>query len=404
MTGCPYEADGFAGFDHHSDHHRDGAETLWTQMRETPGLPYSELYGGFYVVTRHADLRKIAAQHQIFSSAQGVALPSEHRTRHIPEEVDPPLQREYRRLLDPFLTPEAAAKHEPIARAIAIELLDSLQDTPRLDVVARFTETFPVYFSLAAFGFPRADADKLVSLVNRLIHGRESENGRQAGIALTDYLVAFLASREATALSPADDIVAAIALGTVSGRRLELQEKVSMTRLLLFGGFTTVNLALSYSMYLFAKRPELVERLRGQLDGISTAIEEIIRLSSPGTYLRRTLTQDAEVGGTALKAGDQVLLCFGAANRDPAIFELPDEVVFERNPNPHLGFGFGTHRCMGSMLAKLEMRVAITELLERYERFELDPDHPPVWGGGETQGLASLPMILHARSTERRRE
>jgi cytochrome P450 len=157
-------------------------------------------------------------------------------------------------------------------------------------------------------------------------------------------------------------------------------------------------------MYLFAKRPELVERLRGQLDGISTAIEEIIRLSSPGTYLRRTLTQDAEVGGTALKAGDQVLLCFGAANRDPAIFELPDEVVFERNPNPHVGFGFGTHRCMGSMLAKLEMRVAITELLERYERFELDPDHPPVWGGGETQGLASLPMILHARSTERRRE
>lgn len=404
MVGCPYEADGFAGFDHHSDRHRDGAEAFWTLMRNTPGLPRSELYGGFYVVTRHADLRKIAAQHQVFSSAAGVALPDEHRTRHIPEEVDPPLQREYRRLLDPFLTPAAAEKHAPIARALAIELLDSIADTPRLDVVPRFTEIFPVYFSLAAFGFPREDADKLVSLVNRLIHGRGSEDGRQAGIALTDYLVAFLASREATASSPADDIVAAIALGTVAGRRLELEEKVSMTRLLLFGGFTTVSLALSYALYLFAKCPQLVARLRGQLDDISTAIEEIIRLSSPGTYLRRTLTQDAEVNGTPLKAGDQVLLCFGAANRDPAIFEQPDEAVLDRNPNPHVGFGFGTHRCMGSMLAKLEMRVVITELLERYDRLELDPEHPPVWGAGETQGLASLPLILHARPSDRRRE
>lgn len=397
MTKCPYEAAESSGFDHHSAHHRDGVEALWRQLRETPGLPHSQRYGGFYVVTRHADLRKIAAQYQVFSSAQGVALPDEHRTRHIPEEVDPPLQREYRRLLDPFLTAEAVARHESIAQSLAVELLDSIADSPRLDIVPRFTEIYPVYFSLAAFGFPRADADTLVSLVDRLIHGRGSEDGKKAGAELTEYLVRFLAAKEATASSISDDIVASIALGSVGGRPLSLEEKVSMTRLLLFGGFTTVNLALSYSMYLFAQHPELVEQLRAQPASLPTAIEEIIRLSSPGTYLRRTVTQDAQIDGTPLKAGEQVLLCFGAANRDPAIFKQPEEVVLDRNPNPHVGFGFGTHRCMGSQLAKLEMRVALTELLNRYQRFELDPERPPVWGSGETQGLASLPLILHPR-------
>lgn len=387
MSGCPHAGEDLTAFDHHSAHHREAAEALWARLREAPGLPRSERYGGFYVITRHADLRKIAAQHRVFSSAQGVALPTESRTRHIPEEVDPPLQREYRRLIDPFLTQDAVAKHEPAARALAAELLDAIGEAPRLDIVARFTEIYPVYFSLQAFGFPRADAPRLVALVNSLIHGRGTAEGQHAGAALTDYLVAFLAAREGSV-----GIVGAIASGTVSGRKLTLEEQVSMTRLLLFGGFTTVNLALSFALFLFATRPGLSAQFQG-----NTAVEELIRLSSPGTYLRRTLTEDTQIAGTPLKAGDQVLLCFGAANRDPALFAQPEEPVFDRNPNPHVGFGFGAHRCAGSLLAKLELQTALQALLERYERFELDADSPPVWGAGETQGLVSLPLILHAR-------
>lgn len=387
----------FSDFDHHSPHHRQGAEAVWKRLRAYPGLARSEKYGGFYMVARHADLRKAAAQHGIFSSAQGVALPSEQRTPHIPEEVDPPLQREYRRILDPFVSRQVVVGLEPAARKLAIEMLDALRGERRVDIVRRFTETYPVYFSLGAFGFPSADAARLVALVDRLIHERSADGG-QASAELTDYLVKLLAAKEAAARSPSDDVVTAIAFGKVSERPLELDEKISMTRLLLFGGFTTVNLALSYALYRFALEPALVPRLRDNPGILPTALEELVRLASPATYLARVLSADTELGGTKLRAGERVLLCLGAANRDPAVFERPDEFVLDRNPNPHLGFGFGTHRCMGSLLARLEITVVLDELLRRYERFELDPPRPPVWGSGETQGLESLPLLLHPRA------
>lgn len=391
----------FADFDHHAPHHRFGAEAIWARLRAYPGLPRSERYGGFYLVARHADLRKAAAQHGLFSSAQGVALPSEHRTRHIPEEVDPPQQRDYRRLLDPFVSPGAILPAGPVARQLAIELLERLRGEARVDVVRQFTEVYPVYLSLSVFGFPRADADRLVELVDSLIHERGAEAGRQAGARLTEYLTDLLECKAATN-RPHADVVSAIARGEIGGRPLDLDEKISMTRLLLFGGFTTVNLALSSTLYQFTLRPQLMDALRGDPGLYPTAVEEFVRIASPGTYLRRVVNADAELGGTKLREGEQVLLCFGAANRDSAIFDRPDEVILGRNPNPHLGFGFGTHRCMGSVLAKLEIRVVVEELLARYQRFELDPERAPVWGSGETQGFESLPLILSPRARARR--
>jgi cytochrome P450 len=396
-AGCPFGGE-YAAFDHHSPHHRETAEAVWQRMRAEPQLPHSERYGGFYVVSRHAQVRSAAAQHKIYSSAQGVALPSEERTRHVPEEVDPPLHREYRRLLDPFLTPDRVAAHEGTVRSIAIELLDAFAGESRVEIVSRFTEPFPVYAALAIFGFPRSDADRLNSLVNTLITGRGNVTGRAASAELTDYLVGQLQERGANN-DPSSDIVAAIARGGVQGQPLSLEDQVSATRLLLFGGFTTVNIALSAALRVFALRPDLAERLRDEPRLYATATEEFVRYAAPGTYLRRVVVSETELGGTKLLPGDQVLLCFGAANRDPDVFSDPDEVNIDRNPNPHVGFGFGTHRCMGSSIAKLEMRVALEEILARYERLEIDPEAHITWGQGETQGLTSLPLILSPRHT-----
>ena len=168
-----------------------------------------------------------------------------------------------------------------------------------------------------------------------------------------------------------------------------------MTRLLLFGGFTTVNVTMSYTMYRFARDPELYRRLRDNPELMATALDEFVRIASAGTYIARTVQTDTELGGTKLHAGDKLLLSYGAANRDPAAFANPDEVVLDRSPNPHLGFGFGTHRCMGSILAKAEMQIILEELFKRYDRFELDPAGEIVWGAGETQGINALPLILH---------
>lgn len=394
---CPVTASDFAGFDHHSAQHRADAEQVWDEMRAASELPRSDLYGGFYVVTRHADLRTAAAQHKIYSSAQGIALPNESRTRHIPAEVDPPQQREFRRLLDPFLTPERIAANESKVRAIAVRLLDGFAGENRIEIVSRFTEPFPVHAALAIFGFPSQDAGRLSGLVDGLIHGRGSEASMKASHALTTYLIEQLKTRGASA-DPSTDILSAIAHGIVAGEPLSIEDQVSITRLLLFGGFTTVNLALSQTLLQLAQRPELAERLRNQPELFPTALEEFVRHSSPGTYLRRTVLTEAEIGGTKLQPGDQVLLCFGAANRDPAVFDKPNEINLARNPNPHVGFGFGAHRCLGSAIAKLELRVALEEVLRRYERVELDPNDSIAWGEGETQGLKRLPLVLRPRA------
>ena len=264
MTDETTRRDDYADFDHHSPHHREGAESRWERMRACPGLPHSNKYGGFYVVTRHADLRKAAANHGLYTTSEGAALPSESRTRHIPEEVDPPLQREYRRILEPFLTPDAVAPLESDARALAAQLLDAFAGELRIDIVPRLTEIYPVHFSLGVFGFPRGDAPRLVDLVNRLIRGRGTDDGREAGGALVRYLEDYVQAKAANASGESSDVVTAIARGSVQGRPLTMDEQISMTRLLLFGGFTTVNLALSYASYRIAQDPALGARLHAE--------------------------------------------------------------------------------------------------------------------------------------------
>lgn len=395
MSGCPVHNSEFADFDHHSAGHRKDAECQWAKLRETPGLAHSDRHGGFYVVSRNAEVRQAAVRHALFSTTGGAALPAEHRTPHIPEEVDPPLQLQYRKILEPFLGLPQVQALAPLVRQHAIDRLDGLGDATHVDFVKQVTAPFPVLLSLDLFGFPRQDAALLGDLIDTLIGARENSRGEEASQQLTAYLEQFLADKAASAAAPSDDIIASIALGQVDGRPLETWEKVSMARLLLFGGFTTVNVTLSYTMYRLAREPELYRQLRENPALMGTALEEFVRIASAGTYIARTVQADTELGGTALHAGDKLLLSYGSANRDPAAFADPDRIVLDRSPNPHLGFGFGTHRCMGAILAKAEIQIVLEELFKRFERFELDPAGTIVWGSGETQGIVSLPLILH---------
>lgn len=385
-------------FDHHAIDHHDGIDSVWARMRQSSTLPYSHRHGGFYVITRHADLRHAAGHHELFTSAQGIALPDQDRSRHIPAEMDPPEQREYRRLLAPFLTPQTVARYEVMMRARANALLDAIGDREEVEFVAGFAKPFPILVSLELFGFPLADADRLDAIITGIIDQRGTAVGRANSQALSDYLVGFLSEKAAAATDPHADMISAIALGEVGGRRLSMDEKISMTRLLLFGGFTTVMNALSYAVYLFATRPELVRRLQAADEKLwTTAVDELVRLASPATYLRRNVTRNTELGGTALQPGEQVLLCFAAANRDPDVFPSPDELDIERSPNPHVGFGHGAHRCMGVSVAKLEMRVALGEILKRYAAFELASPERVRWDAGETQGIGALPLRWQRR-------
>jgi cytochrome P450 len=384
----------FSGFDHREPAHRAHAEAIWQDMRACPGLARSANYGGFHVATRYEDVLKVASSAKLFSSARGTAFPPIPGHRMPPEDYDPPEHGDFRALLTRFLTRERVAGMEPAVRAMVTALLDAIPEGVEIDFVDLFARPLPVMLALELLGLPPGDAHMLDTLVQELHRERASPRGAEVAAELEAYIRGNLAAREAEGSGEVRDILSAVAVGRVHGRSLTTEEKSAMVKLLLFGGFDTAAIALASAMHWFALHPEDADRLRRQPEMLELATEEIVRFSSPASYLRRTITEDTELAGCPLRAGEPIIFSPAAANRDPSRFDRPDEMVLDRLPNPHLGFGAGPHRCIGSFVAKLELRVAFEEILSRYAVIELPENAELGWISGENQGLGRLPLIL----------
>lgn len=389
----------FGDFDLHRKDIRVGAECLWARMREAPTLPRSEQLGGFHVISRYEDLKKALMNAAIFSSASGITIPdAKVRSRHIPAETDPPLHSEYRALMSRFLTNEKVKAMEPAVRALVMKLLDAIGERSHVDLVEVFARPLPVYVALQLLGLPMEDGPMLDQLVVDL--HEEVATGIKTGASdkLSTYIEQVVLRREASASGPDEDLLSSVVRGSVAGRALTTAEKVSMVRLVIIGGFDSTAIALATSAWWLAEHPEDAQRLRENPGLIDRASEEFVRFASPATYLRRTVAEDTQLGGTSLKKGDWVVFAFGAANRDPAAFDCPEKVVLDRAPNSHLGFGMGVHRCIGSFVAKLEMRIALAEILRRYQDIKVDASRPLKFSSGLNQGLISLPLALGTRT------
>jgi cytochrome P450 len=211
---------------------------------------------------------------------------------------------------------------------------------------------------------------------------------------LTEYADGVVDRREQSSGAPIGDFVGSLIHGEVDGRPLTRDEKVNMVRQVLIGAFDTTSLTITSGVWWLAQHPADAQRLREEPALMNSATEEMVRFASASTYLRRTVTQEASLGGTPLRQGDKVLLCFGAANRDPGEFADPDRLILDRSPVNHLGFGLGVHRCVGSHLAKLQLQVALKELLKRYSHLSLDPEGSIQFSSGLGQGMISLPLIV----------
>lgn len=383
-------------FDIHKPGSRIGAECLWAQMRDMPGLYRNESYGGFHVAARFDDVVRVLMNPQIFGSGKGITLPppTAIRSFHIPAEMDPPAHGEYRSLMMKFVTAECARQSEDFMRRTVIDLLDKIPSGEPVDFVRALARPLPIFVALDLMRLPASDAPFLEAIVGD-IH-REVATGTPTGAAdrLKAYAEGVIERRRQEPLTGGEDLVAAIIHGSVFGRPLNAEEQMSMVRQVLVGGFDTTSAALAAMMHWLATSPEEAEKLRGDPRRIDSASEEIVRFSSPSTYLRREVMEDTELGGTALKKGDSVLVAFGAANHDPAKFACPEQVIADRKPNPHVGFGAGRHRCIGSFIAKAELRVAIEEILARFDSFRLDETREIRYTTGLGQGIISLPMVF----------
>lgn len=324
----------------------------------------------YWALTRHEDIVHAAMEPEVFSSAATPRL----RLRSVPLESDPPQHMQIRRILQPFFMPARMKTLEAATRAVAVELLAPLVAAGGGDFGPGLCQPMPPRVLLALIGQPQTDWSQIKrwceqAYLDRSSDPKDQEVFREADEGLYAYCRAIVADRRAAPRDPADDIPSALLAAQVDGEDLSDDLAVGALRLLVAAGHDSTTTAMSICLHHLARDPEAQARLRGEPDLIPAAIEEMLRLETPVLSMPRTVTRDVELQGRALRAGDRVRLVFASGNRDPRAFDRADECVLDRRPNRHMVFGHGIHTCIGAPLARIEIKVALEELLRRTTRF-----------------------------------
>jgi cytochrome P450 len=376
-------------FDHLSAELAATMPDTMARMRELCPVARSEEYGGFWVVTRYEDALSVAQNWPVFSSAHGLSvLRSPTVVRNLPVEADPPEQRIFKRLINPYFTPAAVARWEQPTRNLVTRLIDTFIEDGACDFMAAFARPFPslAFFELA-LDAPAEDLERVAHMASKSSTPNDPE-ARECWLGLYHWIKDFIGQRRGQ--PPRGDVVDAVLAASIDGRPITEDEIIGTVQLLILGGLETTAGALGLMFGRFCHEPEIPALLRSQPELISSAVEELLRLDPPFVSVGRTAVRDAELGGHVIKAGDKVLIHWASANRDDGEFGHPDGFDLGRERNRHFSFGVGPHRCAGSNLARMNLRIALEELLRRLDDIKLQ-------GGADIRdhaGLTRSPLRL----------
>jgi len=345
-------------------------QPLLDEVRRTTPVVRWELGVGFF---RMDDIVEAARNPSIVSMdpvtregwGMGSAAPL------IPLHLDGELHRHYRRLLDPIFAPKRMAALEPDIRKLADELIDGFAPDGYVEFHDAFCVPLPSTIFLRLFGLPLEDAPFLIEQKNRILknEGRDMHEmesiGRAAGADLQAHLRARLAERQAEGARH-DDLLDQFVHFEVDGHRLDDDDVVNIMHMFTIAGLDTVTSSLSCLVAWFATHPDARRRVVAEPERLARAVEELMRFESPvPSSGMRWATEDIEVNGVPVKAGEKIYLCWASANLDPSAFERPSEVDPDRAENRHIAFAAGIHRCLGSHLARAELRASIDQLHRR---------------------------------------
>ena len=358
---------------------------LWRTLRAEAPVVFLEPEGyvSFWAVTKHADITDIASQPERFSNAHGLILGHPGAPAPPSEMVvmlDPPRHGPLRRVAMPRFTPRAIrSRHDEIDR-IAVQVLDDLAGLgdEEFDFVERVAAPLPIGVISWILGVPGDDWKLLFQWTNEVI-GKDDPEFRRPGETpgqtirrargeLHAYLEDLIAKRR---LEPGDDIISHLIAAEIDGQPLTHVQLLNYAELMVEAGNETTRNAISGGLLAFSEHPDQWERLKGEPELLPTAVEEILRWVSPIIHFVRTATEDCEIRGEKIAAGDKVALFFASANRDEDVFDEPMEFRIDRQPNHHLAFGSGPHFCMGANLARVELETLFRHLLTWLEWFEL---------------------------------
>lgn len=363
------------------DFHGNALDDIFSDYREMHTrcpVGHSSRYDGFTFLAKLEDIFEAEQNPDVFSVAPSMLLPPFGTDAPmIPIDIDPPDHLAYRRLLLPLFTPRALNELTPGIRTTAQELATSVAAHEVADASSLFARALPTIVFSRLCGYPERDWPKFDAWVDDIIYSRTTDPDLAwaAGEALRAYFDALLNERRGG--EPRNDLIGVLLSAELDGRPLTHDELISYCFLLFLAGLDTTAWAIRSSLWHLARTPSAQAQLRAESDLIPTAAEEFLRTLSPVQGMARTCGADTVIRGREIKAGERVLLLFGAGNRDPDTFEDPDEIRFDRAKNRHLAFGLGIHRCLGSNLARRELVVALEEFLRIVPTFIAeDPSEP----------------------------
>ena len=373
----------------------------YAALRERSPVHRSRLMNA-WVFSRHADVDTVLRDHRRFANDPRKRNLSGRQQATLPDPgdytmlfLDPPDHTRLRALVNKAFTRRAVNALEPHIRGLMNALLDDV-DPGGFDLMEAVAYPLPVIVIAEMLGVPASDRERFRTWSNRrarliepTISPEERAIAAKAGDALDEYFTPIIQARRA---EPESDIVSALAQAEEEGDVLTEREMLNMLRLLLVAGNETTTNLIGNGMLALLRHPDDLERLREDPGLIPGAVEELLRFDSPVQTDFRGALEDCEVNGAPVRRGENVVLLIGAANRDPAAFEEPDRLDIGRAEGSHISFGRGIHHCIGAPLARLEGRIVLEVLLERFTSMRLLDERPAYRGGVVLRGLESLPV------------
>jgi cholest-4-en-3-one 26-monooxygenase len=376
----------------HPDHYANYGypHDVWTRLRREDPVHWFDKSGGlpFWAITKHADITMIGKRPDLFLNAPRLVMQHMEEREELANQfpptliqMDPPKHGVYRQLVSKRFTPRALKRFHGDIEEIGKEIVDALvkdSDSGECDFVEAVAGPLPIAVIAWLLGLPKPDWPLLFDWTNRIIGSSDpefqvegktpEESSTEAMVELFTYFTKLVEEKKK---NPADDLVSLFAHAEVDGEPLPFMDVLAWCLIITVAGNETTRNGTSGGMLAFIENPDQLRKLQADPSLLSSAVEEVIRWSTPIIHFARTASQDVELRGKTIKKGDALALFYPSANRDEEIFEDPFSFRIDRSPNRHLGLGVGEHFCLGAHLARLELAVAYKYLLPRIEEIEL---------------------------------
>jgi cytochrome P450 len=368
-------------------------QAIYDMLREHSPILRTDLGGT--MIARHEDVEFALRNADVFSSDMDAISIGNVRPL-IPLQINPPEHVKYRRLLDPLFAPKQVALLENDVRKLSNQLIDDFIDTGECEFNSAFAIPLPCTVFLRLLGLPLEDLDLFLGFKDNIIRPQTKDKEEyeriqaETGQQIYAYFDKVLDEREQ---QPRDDMLTGFLEADVDGNRLTRHDILDICYLFLLAGLDTVTASVGCMVSYLAQHPEQRQRLVDDPSQIPGAVEELLRWETPVPGVPRVATEDVELCGEQIEAGERITVLLGSANIDERGFPQPDDVDFERPANRHLSFGGGVHRCLGSHLARLELRVALEQLHDRIPDYSIKPGETPQYTMG-IRAVEHLPLVF----------